>query len=771
MAGENDLSGKVGLDTTSFKTGVSDLNAQIRSIETGFRASAAVMGNWSSTSNGLTERTTSLADKLTLQKQKLELLNSEYKKAVDEEGANSKAVQSLANQMFSAEKAITSTESDLKKYDTQLKDVDETSKKIDFSSLKDGFAKVGSGAVSGLKAAGTAIVGMGAAVAGAAAGMGKMVMSAAESADAIQTSAEIYGLSAERIQELTYAGTKLDVGLDTITGAQSKLTKAMFAAQSGTKASVAAFSELGISATDANGNLRDSKVVMGEAFDALGKMSNETERDALSMKIFGKSAMELNPLIKAGSAELANLSSEAHKNGAVISNESIAALDKFADSSEALKLSFKGLTGNMAIMVLPAFDSFRGLIQNLTNDLGAALKSGDFTAFGKTLSDGINSAIAGLTSGMAKFTPMVTTILTGLISTLVRAIPTVLPALAAGVVQIITAFVTILQQNGPMLITAATNAVITLVTGLLTALPQIMAVSIIMLTTLVNALSAQLPTLIPLAVTAVITIVQGLIGALPQLIQAAIQMVIALIQGLMNALPQLIAAIPTLIIGIINALVQALPMLISAAPQIIVSIIMGIIKAIPQLVMMVPQIIVAVIGGLIQAIPQLLMLGPQILWGIWNGLKNQDWGKIGSDILKGLFDGMMNVGKLIGNVGNSIMSGFKSFFGIKSPSTMMRDMVGTNLGLGIVDGIKSTVGQAAQAMQSLTDVGSGGISIPVTGAFGTSGGGGTMQQPVSTSNSTTTNQIIFQGNYSFSGQKDIDYFMNQAALLAARRKG
>ena len=45
--------------------------------------------------------------------------------------------------------------------------------------------------------------------------------------------------------------------------------------------------QLGISVTDASGNLRDSETVYWETIDALGKVSNETERDALAMRIFG----------------------------------------------------------------------------------------------------------------------------------------------------------------------------------------------------------------------------------------------------------------------------------------------------------------------------------------------------------------------------------------------------------------------------------------------------------------------------------------------------
>ena len=38
------LSGKVGLDVTDFKTGVSTINREIRVIESGFKAAAAGMG-------------------------------------------------------------------------------------------------------------------------------------------------------------------------------------------------------------------------------------------------------------------------------------------------------------------------------------------------------------------------------------------------------------------------------------------------------------------------------------------------------------------------------------------------------------------------------------------------------------------------------------------------------------------------------------------------------------------------------------------------------
>ena len=115
------MDASVGLDTTAFRAGVTDLKNQVKAIETSFRASAAVMGEWSKSTDGLGARTTSLEDKLKLQKQALATLNEEYKKATTGENANEKAAQSLANQMYSMEKQIESTERDLEKYNAQLK--------------------------------------------------------------------------------------------------------------------------------------------------------------------------------------------------------------------------------------------------------------------------------------------------------------------------------------------------------------------------------------------------------------------------------------------------------------------------------------------------------------------------------------------------------------------------------------------------------------------------------------------------------------------------
>lgn len=391
MASENDLSGKVALDTTAFKAGISDLNAQVKSIETSFRASAAVMGDWSNSTAGLQGRVDSLSEKLSLQKQKLSTLNEEYQKTVQAQGADSSAAQSLANQMYSTEKSINSTENDLKKYSTQLKDVKNKSDGLTFQKFNDGLAKTSDAASKALK-------GIAAFVGGAAAALGGLLGSSVKNADELQRLSDVTGFTAEQLQIMKYQGSALGVELDTMTGAQSKLIKAMNAAstgKSGPNAQAKAFQELGIQVRDSSGHLRDSNTVFDEAITKLSGVQNETDRDAIAMQIFGKSAMSLNPLIKAGGTELKNMADEAQNNGAIMSNEAVSGLDNFGDSIDAMKLSVQGLVGS-------AF----GKLGPQLNDITAKIKGFDLSGVEKGLSFAldhlpqIGTAIAGVTGAI-----------------------------------------------------------------------------------------------------------------------------------------------------------------------------------------------------------------------------------------------------------------------------------------------------------------------------------------------------------------------------------
>lgn len=112
----NELSSKVGLDVTEWKKGITELNAGTKKIETSFQASAALMDDWSNSSEGLKMRIESLNDELALQKKKLEILKNAYDDVVEKEGATSKAAQELAKKMFQAREDIKKTTDKLDYY-------------------------------------------------------------------------------------------------------------------------------------------------------------------------------------------------------------------------------------------------------------------------------------------------------------------------------------------------------------------------------------------------------------------------------------------------------------------------------------------------------------------------------------------------------------------------------------------------------------------------------------------------------------------------------
>ena len=160
---------------------------------------------------------------------------------------------------------------------------------------------------------------------------------AAEYADEILTASTVTGLSTDTLQEYAYAAGLIDTDLADVERALARNVKAMSSAQSGSKAYAEAYEKLGVSVTDANGNLRSSEDVFWECIDALGNVKNETEADAIAMQLFGKSAQDLNPLIETGSAGFRKFADEAHEAGAVLSGDTLSKLGQVDDSFQRLE--------------------------------------------------------------------------------------------------------------------------------------------------------------------------------------------------------------------------------------------------------------------------------------------------------------------------------------------------------------------------------------------------------------------------------------------------
>ena len=95
--------------------------------------------------------------------------------------------------------------------------------------------------------------------------------------------------------------------------------------------------------------------------------------------------------------------------------------------------------------------------------------------------------------------------------------------------------------------------------------------------------------------------------------------------------------------------------------------------------------------------------------GIVNAIKSlpSRMASIGSDIVKGLWNGIGDMtGWIVGKVrgfGDSVLSGIKKFFGIKSPSTVMANEVGKFLPEGIAEGVEKNSKSVTKSMEKVGD--------------------------------------------------------------------
>lgn len=490
----------------------------------------------------------------------------------------------------------------------------------------------------------------GAAVAAAGAAFAGMASAVLENADELQRQADVTGITAERLQELQYAGNNLGVELDTITGAQAKLTKSMSAAKDGTGTQAEAFRKLGISVKDNSGHLKSSELVMSEAFTALNSVGNETERDALAMQIFGKSAMELNPLIKAGGDELSRLAEEAQKSGAVMSNEAVAGLDTFGDTLDNIKNSIMGAFGEALGQLIPKIQE---LISNIDMEKVKAGIQSFATVLVNILSFIMNngstiiSLVAGIASGLIAWN----------VATMINAVVTSIKAFKTA-------------NEGATIAQWALNAAQN-------------ANPIMLIVTLIAALVAAIIILwntnedFRNAITLVWEAIKDMVGKAIEAIIKVFWKVIDFIKDNWQAL----------LLMIVNPFAGAFKMLYDhceAFRNFVNGFVEGIIKFFKETI---PNFIKEVIDWFKDIPNKMVAIGENIIKGIWEGIKNSvKWIK---DKITGFAD--------------DVVGGFKNAFGIQSPSKVLADEVGKYMAQGVSLGFENEMNKVSSNIVQAAD--------------------------------------------------------------------
>lgn len=352
-------------------------------------------------------KTDLLTQKISLQYDKIDNLKASLEEAAENYGSNAVETLRWEKELNNAEAELYKLNGQLKSNTEQVEDTTDATEEAEQSmgnlgdvvngltsklgiQLPDSM-KSSMNAMGSLDASSLALAGGFAAVAAAIVKVEKAMISmtkeSAAFADNIITLSMQTGQSTQQLQEFAYASELIDVSVDTLQGSLTKLTNNMQDTMNGTGNAKASFDELGVSVTNAvDGSMRSANDVFYETIDALGQVKNETERDAMAMDIFGRSAQDLNPLIIQGSKTLKAYADEAHNMGYVLDDEALSALGAVDDAYQRLQKTQEGVKNQLAVEFAPYLEEFYGDLTSGIKTIGSTLQqSGLVDAFGMLL--------------------------------------------------------------------------------------------------------------------------------------------------------------------------------------------------------------------------------------------------------------------------------------------------------------------------------------------------------------------------------------------------
>ena len=275
------------------------------------------------------------------------------------------------------------------------------------------------------------------------------------------------------------------------------------------------------------------------------------------------------------------------------------------------------------------------------------------------ISQYVENLVTSFTSFGGNLLPVIETALNGVAT----AIEQLLPPIAEKIP-------TIFLNIAPKLLRAGANVVTTLAQGFIQNAPMILQTGIDLLIELIDGLVEGLPQAIPMIVDCVMQIAEVLLDNSDKLIDAGIELLIALIEGFINAEPQFLEKMPELLEKLARALLSGAVKLADAMIKIAGIMIKNFVSRIPEYAKAGAKIIDVLFNALLAGVAGLIKIGVHLVQGIWDGISSAtSWLK----------------SKITGWVGD-VVSFLKNLFGIHSPSTVMRDVIGKNLALGLYEG-------------------------------------------------------------------------------------
>ena len=613
------------------------------------------------------------------------------------------------------------------------------------SAGKSGGEKAGSAFTANMGSmisAGAAVVtGAVAAVTGAAIGAGKAIWDSANNVaqfgDNIDKMSQKMGISAQAYQEWDFVMQHSGTSMESLKASMKTLANAA-------ERDNDAFKELGISTKDIQQMSQEdlfSTVIAG-----LQEVEDTTQRTYLAGQLLGRGATELGALLNMSAEETAAMKQEVHDLGGVLSDTAVKNAATFQDTLQNLTTAADGLKNSMVANLLPSLttvmNGFTGLI---TGTDGAE----------KQISSGINSLIKNITTALPTAMDAVTSIVSGvtsvlpdLVVTLADAIIGALPTLGNTFMDVGGKILDAITQVLPKMLDAGLKLIIQLAQGITQAIPKLLPAIVTLVSDLGKMIMENLPMLLKAGLELVLALAQGIADNVGDLAVAAIQLVTQLETFIIENLPEIMQTGLEIVLALINGIVESLPELTTAITEMMTTFVDTVTNNLPEILKCGFEILAALVEGVLKALPDLIMVVPKIYKGLFDKIILMDWKSIGKNIVTGIRDGLIKAKdtliKAIQNLCTEAWGKVKEFFGIASPSKLMK-YAGAMIGEGLVKGIESEENAVDRAMARLNNVTFGSFTPELAFAGDVSGAGSSSIVNTITVNGASDPELWTQG--------------------------
>lgn len=296
-------------------------------------------------------------------------------------------------------------------------------------------------------------------------------------------------------------------------------------------------------------------------------------------------------------------------------------------------------------------------------------------------------------------------LVTALADDIGESLPQVLPQIASLIVDIAKTLTA--PENLTPMLEAALGILKGLADGIVEALPTLVRAVPQIISNIMTILTEEMPKLLTMGQEVLTSLITGILDNLPLLVQVAFDLVDSLVTFVLDNLPQLLELAAQLILALVQGITENLPKIAEGAGELIPKIIATVVDKLPEIIDTGFEITVELVKGILKALPKIVESVVQLIGSMVIKFTEYDWLSLGKNLILGIKDGVVQYAyeliNAVTDAGEKAYNAVKDFFGIASPSKLMRDGIGAYLPAGIAAGIMANEGDVTSAMNALAD--------------------------------------------------------------------